>query len=108
MGAPTLVNSLIDKGVSKRVIVVPRPSDVADACSMLEQAVNDHGLTHFGQPLLDEAVGHAKHRKIGDGFGYEPSMENVDVSPVEAVALAYWNVKTSKRHPGRRAKAVAF
>lgn len=57
---------------------------------------------------LDEAVGHARHRKIGDGFGYEPSMENVDVSPVEAVALAYWNVKTSKRHPGRRAKAVAF
>lgn len=108
VGAPTLVNSLIDKGVSKRVIVVPRPSDVADACSMLEQAVNDHGLTHFGQPLLDEAVGHAKHRKIGDGFGYEPSMENIDVSPVEAVALAYWNVKTSKRHPGRRAKAVAF
>ena len=108
VGAPTLVNSLIDKGVSKRVIVVPRPSDVADACSMLEQAVNDHGLTHFGQPLLDEAVGHAKHRKIGDGFGYETSMENIDVSPVEAVALAYWNVKTSKRHPGRRAKAVAF
>jgi len=72
------------------------------------QAVNDHGLTHFGQPLLDEAVGHAKHRKIGDGFGYETSMENIDVSPVEAVALAYWNVKTSKRHPGRRAKAVAF
>ena len=108
VGAPTLVNSLIDKGVSKRVIVVPRPSDVADACSMLEQAVNDHRLTHFGQPLLDEAVGHAKHRKIGDGFGYETSMENVDVSPVEAVALAYWNVKTSKRHPSRRAKAVAF
>ena len=46
--------------------------------------------------------------KLGDGFGYEPSMENIDVSPVEAVALAYWNVKTSKRHPGRRAKAVAF
>ena len=57
---------------------------------------------------LTRRWGHAKHRKIGDGFGYEPSMENVDVSPVEAVALAYWNVKTSKRHPGRRAKAVAF
>ncbi|MFR0868698.1 MAG: hypothetical protein ACLSGS_06625 [Adlercreutzia sp.] len=106
-GSAHPVNSLIDKGVSKECrgsAPFRRGGRLFDA----RTAVNDHGLTHFGQPLLDEAVGHAKHRKIGDGFGYETSMENIDVSPVEAVALAYWNVKTSKRHPGRRAKAVAF
>ena len=85
--------------------------------------------TSEGSPVVDKQVASWKALKFKDlvrqrtdfscgaavlatvfnkAFGYETSMENVDVSPVEAVALAYWNVKTSKRHPGRRAKAVAF
>lgn len=103
VGAPTLVNALRDQGVSAKMIVTPRPGDMADACSMLEQAIGDRKLTHYGQPILDQAIGHAKHRKIGtEGFGYQSSMENVDVSPVEAIALAYWNAKTSRRHPERK------
>jgi hypothetical protein len=79
-----------------------------DAASMLEQGINSHHLTHFNQNQLNDAVGHAKHRVIGNngGFGYESSSDNVDVTPVEAIAYAYWAARTSRRHPGRKQKVV--
>ena len=108
VGAPTLVQSLKDMKVPGKVVVVPGAGQMIDATSMFEQAVNDGALTHFDQPLLNDAVAHAKHRRIGNdgGFGYESSVENVDASPVECVALAFWNAKTSRRHPGRRQRMV--
>lgn len=102
VGAPTLINSLLEAGVPAKIIVSPRSHDMIDACAMFEQAVNDHALTHFNQEMLNESIAHSKHRRIGDGFGYMTSSEAIDVSPTEAVALAYWNTKTSKRHPERR------
>lgn len=106
VGAPTLVQMLKDQGVSSRVIVTPTSRQVADAVSMFEQAINDHRLTHFDQPGLNDAAAHAKHRKIGDGYGYEPGDQNTDVMPLEAAALAYWNQKTSRRDPDRKQRMV--
>lgn len=110
VGTSDLINKLIDRKVSKRVIWTVGAGQMQDAVAMFEQGVNSHLLTQFGQPALDEGVGHALHREIGNngGFGYESSSENVDVTPVEAVALAYWAARTSKRNPGRHAKAVAL
>ena len=109
VGAPTLVNQLRERGVPPRIIWTPGSGQQADACSMLEQAINAEKLTNFPQPALDDAVAHARHRRIGsDGFGYESSMENIDVTPVEAIAYAYWCAKTSRRNPGRKAKAVVL
>ena len=110
VGTSDLINKLIDRKVSKRVIWTVGAGQMQDAVAMFEQGINSHLLTQYGQPALDEGVGHALHREIGNngGFGYESSSENVDVTPVEAVALAYWAARTSKRNPGRHAKAVAL
>ena len=110
VGSATLINQLNDRGVSKRVIWTPGARQVQDASSMFEQAVNAHQLTQYDQPALNDSIAHAKHRPIGNdgGFGYASGVENIDVAPVEACALAYWAARTSKRHPGRKARAVAL
>lgn len=109
VGAPTLIQNLKEQGVSLRAIMVPNSKQVADACSMLEQAIIDRKVTHFNQPPLNDAVAHAKHRKIGvDGFGYESSDPNVNVLPLESVALAYWWSKLSRRNPHRKQRMVTL
>lgn len=107
-GAASLVNQLVDAGVSKRVLRTPGSGQMIDAAAMFEQSINAHELTHIRQDALDSAVGHAKHRVIGrnGGFGYESSAENIDTTPVETVAYAYWAAKTSRRHPGRKQRMV--
>lgn len=79
-----------------------------DAASMFEQGINTHALTHIRQDALEDSIGHAKHRIIGSngGFGYESSAENIDTTPVETVAYAYWAARTSRRHPGRKQRMV--
>ena len=109
VGAPTLVQNLKEQGVSMRVMILPNSKQVADACSMLEQAIIDQKITQFNQPAVNDAVAHAKHRKIGvDGFGYESSDPNVNVLPLEAVALAYWWSKLSRRNPHRKQRLVTL
>lgn len=107
-GAASLVNQLVDAGVSKRVLRTPGSGQMIDAAAMFEQSINAHELTHIRQDALDSAVGHAKHRVIGrnGGFGYESSAENIDTTPVETVAYAYWAARTSRRHPGRKQKVM--
>lgn len=108
VGTSDLVSQLLDSGVRKPIIWTPGSGQMIDAASMLEQGINSHHLTHFNQNQLNDAVGHAKHRVIGNngGFGYESSSDNVDVTPVEAIAYAYWAARTSRRHPGRKQKVV--
>lgn len=105
-GAPTLVQELKDKGVSARVIITPNARQIADAVSMLERAIADHTLTHFDQPTLNDAAAHAQHRRVGKGHGFDSGDETVDITPLEAAALAYWNQKTSRRDPDRKQRMV--
>lgn len=107
-GSSTLVNQLLESGVGKRVIRTPGSGQMIDAASMFEQGINSRSLTHIRQDALDDSIGHAKHRVIGGngGFGYESSAENIDTTPVETVAYAYWAARTSKRRPGRKQRMV--
>ncbi len=109
VGLRAVGDDRVGDGLGRQVyerIVTPTSRQVADAVSMFEQAINDHRLTHFDQPGLNDAAAHAKHRKIGDGYGYEPGDQNTDVMPLEAAALAYWNQKTSRRDPDRKQRMV--
>lgn len=106
-GAPVLIQALLDAGAYQRVIRTPNAASMGEACARFEQAVQQHELTQFAQPIVDTAVAYAKHRPIGRSglFGYEPSREAIDTDPIEALALAYGLAKTSKRQPGRTQKA---
>lgn len=97
------VQRLNDERFPRAAVKVPGANDVARACSMLVDAVQDGSITHYGQPDLDDAATTCAKRAIGkDGFGFEDT-ETGDATLIEACALAYREAMTTRRRPGRRA-----
>lgn len=103
-GVGYLVNALRAEGVGKSVIVTPALDQVVAAHAMFERAVVEGNLTHSGQPELDGQALDAVRRKIGNagGFGWDHPVEGETVVLLDAVTLAFWGARTSKRVPGRR------
>ena len=103
-GVGYLVNALRAEGVSSKAILTPSTDDVTAAHSMMEAAIRDGGVTHSGQEDLDGQVKAAMKRKIGTagGFGWD-APEGGSVASFEAVTLAHWGARVTKRRPGRKA-----
>lgn len=102
-GVGYLVNALRDAHVGKQVIITPSLDQVITAHSEFERAVVGGTVSHSGQPELDEQVECAGKRLIGraGGFGWEPVSEEGSVAFLDAVTLAFWGAKNSKRRPGK-------
>lgn len=103
-GVGYLVNALHEARVPKSVVITAGTDTITTASSMLESALTTKDLTHRGQAELDDQVKAAEKRKIGanGGFGWQ-APEGGNVALFDAVTLAYWGAKTTKRRPGRRA-----
>lgn len=113
-GAVGLVQALVSEGVSRRVL---NPAGVGETPSV-DQAILGHTsllaaivagtVTHYGQVPLTAAVAGAEKRKIGQngGWGWKPVRPDVDVTPLDAVTLAYLGATTSKRDPGRKQRLL--
>jgi hypothetical protein len=101
-GANLLAGMLKASKVPERSFRVARHQDAAAAASMLLNAIREGTLSHFGQEVLDAAVLSARRRPIGKsgGWGFGGA-GGCDVSPLDAAALAYLGVMTSKRDPTR-------
>lgn len=98
------VEKLREAGVrNKLAITIPSSKDVITASSMIIDAISGEKLTHFDQPALNRSATESVKRPIGDktkggwGFGGD-----IDTTLIEAVTLAHWGVKTSKRNPKRK------
>lgn len=110
-GADALRQALVDRGVSARQILVASTPQYLSACSGYYDAVRDRTVTHSaieGQARLDESVAVCdKKIRTNDGaWGWEATTPNGDETPVEAVCLAWWAAKTTKRRAGRKARAL--
>lgn len=105
--AGALVNALRAEKVPARVILTPGADQVIAAHATFLDAVASGHLSHFAQPVLDEAVAAAERRQIGPsgGWGWR-GIDDADVTPLEAATLACWASLTSKRRPGRKAVLV--
>jgi hypothetical protein len=103
-GVGYLVNALHEARVPKSVIITAGTDTITSGTSMVEAAIGSKGLTHRGQEELDEQVKAAEKRKIGTngGFGWA-APDGGNVALLDAVTLAYWGAKTTKRRPGRKA-----
>lgn len=103
-GVGYLVNALREGRVPASVIITAGTETITTASSMLESAITAKDVTHRGQEELDEQVKAAEKRKIGanGGFGWQ-APEGGNVALLDAVTLAYWGAKTTKRRPGRKA-----
>lgn len=102
-GAQTLMERLRDAGAPKKFMVAPSTGDVVSAYAGFLADITEEQFTHLKDPALNNAAYNAMKRDIGNagGFGFT-GYGDVDVSPIEAVALALWGVKTTKRNPKRK------
>lgn len=97
-GADALADALQEQ-YPKQALPIPGTKGIVASSSMLQEALTDGALTHWGneaQAQLDHSATSPK-RPIGKdggwGFGGEFS------APIEAAALAHWAAKTTKRDP---------
>lgn len=110
-GAPALEQALRQRGVPAKVLILPSTGQYLAACSMTLDAVRDKTLTHLatdGQAALDESVAvcDRKKRAVDGAWGWEATTPDGDETPLEAVSLALWAAKTSKRRPGQRQEVI--
>ncbi|TLM87218.1 terminase [Pseudarthrobacter sp. NamE5] len=103
-GVGYLVQALRDEKVPASVIITPSTDQVVAAHSMFESGLAAKEITQSGQEVLDGQVKAAVKRKIGTtgGFGWD-APEGESVVLLDAVTLAHWGAKTTKRRPGRKA-----
>jgi hypothetical protein len=106
-GSNLLAGALLQSKVPEKVIHVAKYQDVISSSAMLLNAVREKTLTHFDQQPLNSSTLNATKRPIGKGggFGFD-SNGGIDVTPLEAVSLAYWGITTSKRDPTRKQRLL--
>src|SRR5699024_9665614 len=103
-GAGYLVNALRAEGLGKAQILAPSVEQAVTEHSMMERAVTQGELTHTGRADLDFQDEGAIRRKIATagGFGWYNEVEGETVALLDAVTLAHYAAKTTKRNPARR------
>lgn len=112
-GADALKLELRERGVPARQIHMASTPEYTAACSMLHDAVRGRTVTHpAAQPgdVLDAscAVCDKKARGTSGAWAWAATTPDGDETPMEAISLALWGARTTKRRPGRRTKAVTM
>lgn len=98
-GAGVLKQLLLERKVNEKRIRVVSTPQYLQACAMLADSVEAKTMTHLlsdGQQVLDESVAVVDRDKRG---GWMATTVDGDETPVEAISLALWGARTSKRKP---------
>ena len=96
-GQQAVVDMLKERKI-KPAPTIPSVKDIIAAGAMFEQGVLQSLIEHTGQFSLKQSATNVEKRAIGSngGFGYRSIAEDIDVSLVESVVLAYWSAATVK------------
>lgn len=97
--AGVLKAMLVERGVPSRMIVVATTPQYLQSVATMLEAVRAREVTHLaaeGQAQLDASVAAADLDKRG---GWVSTVPDGDETPIEAVSLALWAAKTTKRKP---------
>lgn len=78
----------LDKDLEKCRRLAAR--EVADACGLFHDAVIDGRCAIRRDPRIDAAVSGVVKRSVGDAFRWDRRSSTEDVTPLEAVTLAWW------------------
>lgn len=109
-GTGVLKQYLMDRGVPASRIVIATTQQYLQACEMFREAVEmERSVTHLvseGQAPLDGSVAVTDKDRRG---GWMATTEDGDETPLEAVSLALWIARTSKRTPaGEQGRALVL
>lgn len=97
-GVDVLIDKISEKWIYKDSVIRATTKNVIASVGMLTDAVNEEELTWYKkQNLLNESALNSIKRPIGGGWGF--GGDNAVSIPIEAAALAFWGVKTTKRDP---------
>ena len=99
-GAGDLVDRLRAAGFPPTTIWTPTTDQVIAAHAMMDAAIRDRTLSHPDDPELAAEAAVISRRKIGaaGGFGWA-APEGMTSAGMDAVTLAHWAAKTTKRRP---------
>lgn len=106
-GSAALEQALIDRGVPRRMIHVLSAPEVFAANGMLYDAVRDRRVTHPAGKATDHlersvAVCDRKMRsKVTGAWGWAPTTDDGDETPLEAAGFAHWAIRTQKVKTGK-------
>lgn len=98
-GAGVLSHLLKERHVPERRLTLPNTGQYLQAVGMFEEACLQDQVTHRtseGQAPLDASIAVVDKDKRG---GWMATTPDGDETPVEAVSLALWGARTSKRKP---------
>lgn len=100
--------ALIDAGVSKSRIHIATTAEYYDSCSLGYEAILAGSLTHTeGQVALDESVAVSdKKARAGGTWGWNSTGDDGMEAHVEAMCLAYWTARTTRRRPGKKQRGM--
>lgn len=107
-GAGALVRALAERRVPKRKTIVPTAEQAIAAHAMFTTAVTERAMTHAGDPLMAEQARSAGRRAIGNqgGWGFR-SLDDSDISLLEAAVLAHYGSATAKE-PSSRGRRMSL
>lgn len=98
-GAPVLAQLLRERKVPSSVVKVLSTPEYLQACGMFLDSTRAETVTHLateGQKVLDDSVAVTDKDRRG---GWISTVPDGDETPVEAVSVALWAARTTKRKP---------
>jgi len=89
--AGSLVEDLAKEHINLHIMTA---REMAQACGMYYDAVENLKIIHFGEPALELAVTGAAKRELGDAWAWtrkeSDSEAQVDISPLVGATMAHW------------------
>ena len=106
-GSDGLCGNLKELKAPRGYVIRPSTGDVIAACGTFVDSLSDGSVVHTRQQALEDAVAHAVKRHIGvrGGWGFDCD-DLYDPTPLEAVSLAAWGIRNTKRNPKRKQKLL--
>lgn len=80
--------------------ILPTVREVIVANSVFEKGLYAKQICHMDQPSLTQSVSNCEHRAIGTngGFGYKSIRDDVDITLLDSMILAYWAAIETKEN----------
>jgi hypothetical protein len=94
--AASLIGDLADAGVQVTTVA---SNDLAKACGVFFDLVQERRVRHLGAPELDSAVRGAAKRPLVDSWAWSRKTSKVDISPLVAATLAAWHATAHDPNP---------
>jgi hypothetical protein len=89
--ASSLIPELEKRGVT---VTTTSATELARACGLLFDEVEQRTLRHLGQKELAAAIRGAAKRELGDAWAWARKKATVDITPLVSATLALWGART--------------